>query len=134
MDTAFDVKHRDVSLIIRSTDGCFQATLIGAVSMMATLQITLQELNQMIDQVRHALREIVRLGVGPRHHEDLASGGVLHDTGHQAAVVVADAVKEVGRIHRQSVVSSPRNWRMMAAPWLVPMRAAPALSISATSS
>jgi len=65
VDAAFVVQPRDVSLIIQNTGTGFQVIMTGAVGAMATLPITLPQLDQMIAQVRQELLNIVHLEVGP---------------------------------------------------------------------
>lgn len=66
LDAAFAIQPRDVSLIIQYTGTGFQLIVTGAVGAMATLPITLQQLDQMIAQTREALLEIVHLETGPQ--------------------------------------------------------------------
>ncbi len=65
VDAAFTVWPRDVSLAILKTGAGFQVIMSGAVGAMATLPITLPQLDQMIAQVRQELLKIVHLQVGP---------------------------------------------------------------------
>jgi len=65
VDAAFAVQPRDVNLTILNTGAGFQVIMSGAVGAMATLPITLAQLDQMIAQVRQELLKIVHLGVGP---------------------------------------------------------------------
>ena len=65
VDAAFAVQPRDVSLIIQNTGAGFQVIMTGAVGAMATLPITLPELDQMIAQVRQDLLDVVHLEAGP---------------------------------------------------------------------
>ncbi len=65
VDAAFAVQPRDVSLTILNTGTGFQVIMAGAVGAMATLPITLPQLDQMIAQVRQELLNIVHLEVGP---------------------------------------------------------------------
>jgi len=65
VDAAFAVQPRDVSLIIQNTGTGFQLIMTGAVGAMATLPITLPQLDQMIAQVRQELLKIVHLEAGP---------------------------------------------------------------------
>ena len=65
VDAAFAVQPRDVSLIIQNTGAGFQVIMTGAVGAMATLPITLPQLDQMIAQVRQDLLDIVHLEAGP---------------------------------------------------------------------
>jgi hypothetical protein len=65
VDAAFVVQPRDVSLTILNTGTGFQVIMAGAVGAMATLPITLPQLDQMIAQVRRELLNIVHLEVGP---------------------------------------------------------------------
>jgi hypothetical protein len=62
---AFAVQPRDVGLTILKDDAGFRVVMSGAVVAMATLPITLQQLDHMIDQVRQELQDIVHLPVGP---------------------------------------------------------------------
>jgi len=64
MDAAFAIQPRDVNLTILNTGTGFQVIMSGAVGAMATLPITLLQLDQMIAQVRLELLRIVHLGVG----------------------------------------------------------------------
>ena len=64
VDAAFAVQPRDVGLTILNTGAGFQVIMSGAVSAMATLPITLPQLDQMIAQVRQELLKVVHLGVG----------------------------------------------------------------------
>lgn len=66
VDAAFAVQPRDVSLTILNTGTGFQVIMAGAVGAMATLPITLPQLDQMIAQVRQELLKIVHLEAGPR--------------------------------------------------------------------
>jgi hypothetical protein len=65
VDAAFAVQPRDLNLTILNTGAGFQVIMSGAVGAMATLPITLAQLDQMIAQVRQELLKIVHLGVGP---------------------------------------------------------------------
>ncbi len=65
LDAAFVVQPRDVNLIIQNTGTGFQIIMTGAVGAMATLPLTLPELDQLIAQVRQELLEIVHLQVSP---------------------------------------------------------------------
>jgi hypothetical protein len=65
VDAAFAVQPRDLNLTILNTGAGFQVIMSGAVGAMATLPITLAQLDQMIAQVREELLKIVHLGVGP---------------------------------------------------------------------
>jgi len=64
VDAAAAVQPRDVNLTILNTGTGFQVIMSGAVGAMATLPITLAQLDQMIAQVRQELLKIVHLGVG----------------------------------------------------------------------
>jgi len=64
VDAAFAVQPRDVNLTILNTGTGFQVIMSGAVGAMATLPITLPQLDQMIAQLRQELLEIVHLKVG----------------------------------------------------------------------
>ena len=66
VDAAFVVQPRDVNLTILNTGAGFQVILTGAVGAMATLPITLPELDQMIAQVRAELLGIVHLEVSAK--------------------------------------------------------------------
>jgi hypothetical protein len=66
LDAAFVVQPRDVSLTILNTGAGFQVIMSGAVGAMATLPITLQQLDQMITEVRQELKDIVYLEAGPQ--------------------------------------------------------------------
>jgi len=65
VDAAFAVQPRDVNLTILNTGTGFQIIMSGAVGAMATLPITLSQLDQMISQVRQELLDIVHLEVSP---------------------------------------------------------------------
>jgi hypothetical protein len=65
VDAAFAVQPRDLNLTILNTGAGFQVIMSGAVGAMATLPITLAQLDQMITQVREELLKIVHLGVSP---------------------------------------------------------------------
>ncbi len=65
VDAAFAVQPRDVSLIIQNTGAGFQVIMTGAVGAMATLPITLPQLDHMIAQVRQDLLDVVHLEAGP---------------------------------------------------------------------
>lgn len=65
VDAAFVLQPRDVNLTVLNTGAGFQVIMSGAVGAMATLPITLPQLDQMIAQVRQELRDIVYLEAGP---------------------------------------------------------------------
>jgi len=64
VDAAFAVQPRDLNLTVLNTGTGFQVIMSGAVGAMATLPITLPQLDQMIAQVRQELLKVVHLGVG----------------------------------------------------------------------
>ncbi|MCD6344060.1 MAG: CHAT domain-containing protein, partial [Anaerolineae bacterium] len=66
LDAAFVVQPRDVNLTILNTGTGFKVIMSGAVAALATLPLTMPELDQMIAQVRQELLEIVHLQVSPR--------------------------------------------------------------------
>jgi len=66
LDAAFVVRPRDVSLTILNTGTGFQVIMSGAVGAMATLPLTLPQLDQMVADVRRELRDIVYLKAGPK--------------------------------------------------------------------
>lgn len=57
VDAAFAVQPRDVNLTILNTSAGFQLILSGAVGAMATLPITLEELDGWVAEVRRVLRD-----------------------------------------------------------------------------
>jgi hypothetical protein len=66
IEAAFEVQARDLSLTILNTGTGFQVIMAGAVGAMATLPLTLAQLDQMIAQVRQELKDIVYLEAGPQ--------------------------------------------------------------------
>ncbi|CAN5543657.1 hypothetical protein BH24GEM3_BH24GEM3_06320 [soil metagenome] len=62
---AFEVRPRDLSLIIENTGTDFRLSLIGPVAARGTLPLTAPQVDQMIAQARQELLEIVNLEVGP---------------------------------------------------------------------
>jgi hypothetical protein len=64
VDAAFTVQPRDLSMTILQDDSRFRLIMSSAVGAMATLPITLPQLDQMINQVRQELLSIVELEVG----------------------------------------------------------------------
>jgi hypothetical protein len=64
VDAAFAIRPRDLSMTILEDDSRFRLIMSGAVGAMATLPITLPQLDQMINQVRQELLSIVQLEVG----------------------------------------------------------------------
>jgi len=65
VDAAFAVRPRDVNLTILNTGAGFQVIMSGAVGAMATLLITLPELEQWITEVRRVLQDDVVYMRGP---------------------------------------------------------------------
>jgi hypothetical protein len=65
VDAAFAVQPRDVNLTILNTGAGFQVIMSGAVGAMATLPITLPELDQWITEVRGLLRDEIVYKKGP---------------------------------------------------------------------
>jgi hypothetical protein len=65
VDAAFAVQPRDVNLTILNTGAGFQVIMSGAVGAMATLPITLPELDQWVTEVRRVLRDDVVYMRGP---------------------------------------------------------------------
>ena len=61
---AFELQPRDLNLTILNTGTGFQVIMAGAVGALATLPLTLAQLDQMITQVRQELKDIVYLEVG----------------------------------------------------------------------
>jgi hypothetical protein len=66
VEAAFEVQPRDLSLTILNTGTGFQVIMAGAVGAMATLPLTLAQLDQIITQVRQELKDIVYLEAGPQ--------------------------------------------------------------------
>lgn len=66
IEAAFEVQARDLSLTILNTGTGFQVIMAGAVGAMATLPLTLAQLDQMVAQVRQELKDIVYLEAGPQ--------------------------------------------------------------------
>lgn len=64
LDAAFVVQPRDLNLTILNTGTGFQVVMSGAVGAMATLPITLEQLDGMIADVRQELKDIVHMKVG----------------------------------------------------------------------
>jgi len=86
LDAAFVVQPRDVNLTILNTGAGFQVILTGAVGATATLPLTLQELDQMIAQVRQELLKIVHLEVGPTRERMYQTGIDIPPEVNQAAL------------------------------------------------
>jgi len=74
VDAAFAVRPRDVNLTILNTGAGFQIIMSGAVGAMATLPITLEELDQWIAEVRQVLRDEIVYMKGP-------SGACVYQSG-----------------------------------------------------
>jgi hypothetical protein len=64
VDAAFAAQPRDLSITIWEDNSHFRLIMSGAVGAMASLPITLPELDQMISQMRQELLSIVQLEVG----------------------------------------------------------------------
>ncbi len=75
LDAAFVVQPRDVNLTILNTGAGFQIIMTGAVGTMATLPLTLPQLDQMVAQVRQELLEIVHLQISP-HQTRIYQAGI----------------------------------------------------------
>lgn len=65
LESAFEVQPRDLGLVITNTGTGFKLILTGSVCAEANLALTSPQLDQMIAQVRSALREVVNLECGP---------------------------------------------------------------------
>jgi hypothetical protein len=74
VDAAFVVQPRDLNLTILNTGVGFQLIMSGAVGAMATLPLTLAELDRIIADVREDLRSIVRATVGPQKTRSYQTG------------------------------------------------------------
>jgi hypothetical protein len=86
VDAAFVLQPRDVNLTILNTGAGFQVIMSGAVGAMATLPITLPQLDQMITQVRQELRDIVYLEAGPNKARVYQAGIDIPPAANQVAV------------------------------------------------
>jgi hypothetical protein len=86
VDAAFALQPRDVNLTILNTGTGFQVIMSGAVGAMATLPITLPQLDQMISQVRQELRDIVYLEAGPNKARVYQAGIDIPPAANQVAL------------------------------------------------
>lgn len=86
VDAAFAVQPRDLSLTILNTGTGFQVIMSGAVGAMATLPITLPQLDGMIADVRQELKDIVYLEVGPNKTRVYQAGIDIPPEVNQAAL------------------------------------------------
>ncbi len=86
VDAAFALQPRDVNLTILNTGTGFQVIMSGAVGAMATLPITLPQLDQMINQVRQELRDIVYLEAGPNKARVYQAGIDIPPAANQVAL------------------------------------------------
>jgi len=75
-----------------------------------------------------------RLTVDVGEDEDLAAGGILNDARREAVGTETDGGEKLLRVYVRPASRRARNSSMISTPALVPMRAAPALIISSTSS
>ncbi len=86
VDAAFALQPRDVNLTILNTGTGFQVIMSGAVGAMATLPITLPQLDQMISQVRQELRDIVYLEAGANKARVYQAGIDIPPAANQVAL------------------------------------------------
>jgi hypothetical protein len=86
VDAAFALQPRDVNLTILNTGTGFQVIMSGAVGAIATLPITLPQLDQMISQVRQDLRDIVYLEAGPNKARVYQAGIDIPPAANQVAL------------------------------------------------
>jgi len=86
VDAAFAVRPRDVNLTILNTGTGFQVIMSGAVGAMATLFITLAELDQWVTEVRRVLRDDVVYMRGPDRTYVYQSGIDVPPEMNQAAL------------------------------------------------
>ncbi|MDQ2869691.1 MAG: CHAT domain-containing protein, partial [Acidobacteriota bacterium] len=104
IDSSAALQPRDVTLVLTKTADGFQAILAGAVKAIATLPITLPQLDQMIAQARQELQGVVDLVSGPGNSVVYQEG---IDIPKDASDTALKAVAKAGFRLYQQIFSGP---------------------------